>query len=466
MRKIYRTVRMAVLALRRNVMRSVLTTLGIIIGVGAVITMMEIGKGSATAVKQTIASMGANNLLIMPGTASSGGVSFGSGSVITLTPQDAEAIARECPAVDAVAPLVRARTQVVYGNRNWVPLYIYGTTPAYLDIRDWEDMDEGEPFTYRDVLGGTKVCLLGQTLVRELFQGESPVGKEVRIQNVTFRVVGVLSRKGANMFGMDQDDLVVAPWTTIKYRVAGVSAATANQSAAAAGSNQPGSVSTSVNSTSQLYPTTSTQSLLYPQASVNEAADTPQPVRFTNVDQIMVRAASDLEIKTAIRQISGLLHERHHIRAGQPDDFTIRDMTEMSNAMASTSARMGMLLLVVAAISLVVGGVGIMNIMLVSVTERTKEIGLRMAVGARARDILRQFLVEAVVLCLLGGILGIFSGLAFSYVVHTFLRWPTEAAPEAIIASVLVSAAVGVAFGYYPAWKASRLDPIEALRYE
>ncbi len=466
MRKIYRIVRMAVLALRRNVMRSVLTTLGIIIGVGAVITMMEIGKGSATAVKQTIASMGANNLLVMPGTASSGGVSFGSGSVITLTPQDAEAIQRECPAVDAVAPLVRARTQVVYGNRNWVPLYIYGTTPAYLDIRDWEDMDEGEPFTYRDVLGGTKVCLLGQTLVRELFQGESPIGKEVRIQNVSFRVVGVLSRKGANMFGMDQDDLVVAPWTTIKYRVAGVSAATANQSASAANSGQPGSVSTAVNSTSQLYPTTNTQSLLYPQASVSEAADTPTLPRHTNVDQVMVRAASDLEIKTAIRQISGLLHERHHIRAGQPDDFTIRDMTEMSNAMASTSARMGLLLMIVAAISLVVGGVGIMNIMLVSVTERTKEIGLRMAVGARARDILRQFLVEAVVLCLLGGILGIVSGLAFSYVVHTFLHWPTEAAPEAIIASVLVSAAVGVAFGYYPAWKASRLDPIEALRYE
>ncbi len=465
MRKIYRTIRMAVFALRRNVMRSVLTTLGIIIGVGAVITMMEIGKGSASAVKQTIASMGANNLLVMPGTASSGGVSFGSGSVITLTPQDAEAILRECPAVDAVAPVVRARTQVVYGNRNWVPMYIYGTTPAFLDVRDWDDMEEGEPFTYRDVLGGTKVCLLGQTLVRELFQGESPVGKEVRIQNVTFRVVGVLRRKGANMMGLDQDDIVLAPWTTIKYRVAGVSASTANQSASA-NSSQPGSVAVTVNSTSQLYPTSSTQSLLYPQASVNEAADTPQPVRFTNVDQIMARAASDLEIKTAIRQITDLLHERHHIRAGQPDDFTIRDMTEMSMAMASTSERMGLLLLVVAAISLVVGGVGIMNIMLVSVTERTKEIGLRMAVGARARDILRQFLVEAVVLCLLGGILGIISGLAFSYAVHAFLRWPTEAAPEAIIASVLVSAAVGVAFGYYPAWKASRLDPIEALRYE
>src|SRR5437764_3343878 len=234
MKKVYRTIRMAVLALRRNVMRSVLTTLGIIIGVAAVITMMEIGKGSATAVRQTIASMGANNLLVQPGTASSGGVTFGSGSVITLTPQDAEAIVRECPAVDGVAPVVRVRTQVVYGNRNWVPMYIYGTTPSFLEVRDWEELEEGEPFTDRDVLGATKVCLLGQTLVRELFGRESPVGKEVRVQNVSFRVVGVLSHKGANMMGLDQDDILLAPWTTIKYRVAGLSATTTNQSAPAA----------------------------------------------------------------------------------------------------------------------------------------------------------------------------------------------------------------------------------------
>jgi ABC-type antimicrobial peptide transport system permease subunit len=464
MKKMYRTIRMAVLALRRNVMRSALTTLGIIIGVGAVITMMEIGKGSSTAVKQTIASMGANNLLVMPGTASSGGVSFGSGSVVTLTPQDAEAILRECPAVDAVAPVVRCRTQVVYSGRNWVPMYIYGTTPAFLEVRDWEDMEEGEPFTDRDVVGGTKVCLLGQTLVRELFGEESPVGKEVRVQNVTFRVVGVLRRKGANMMGLDQDDILLAPWTTIKYRVAGVSASTANQSAATA--SQPGTVSVAVNSLSALYPTSSYQALIYPQASVNEAADTPQPVRFTNVDQIMARAASAPEIRTAIRQITDLLHERHHIRTGQPDDFSIRDMTEMSMALASTSNLMAALLLGVALISLVVGGVGIMNIMLVSVTERTKEIGLRMAVGARARDILRQFLVEAVVLCLLGGAMGILFGRGGSFVFRVLLRWPTETSLEAIIAAVVVSATVGVVFGYYPAWKASRLDPIEALRYE
>jgi ABC-type antimicrobial peptide transport system permease subunit len=466
MSKLYRTLRMAVHALRRNVLRSALTTLGIVIGVAAVIAMMEIGQGSSTAVKQTIASMGANNLLIQPGTASSGGVSFGSGSVITLTPQDADAIARECrPMVSAVAPVVRARTQVVYGNRNWVPLYIYGTTPAFLQVRDWEQMEEGESFTDRDVLGGTKVCLLGQTLVRELFGGESPVGKEVRVQNVSFRVVGVLSRKGANMMGLDQDDILLAPWTTIKYRVAGVSATTANQSAAAS-ANLPGSVTVTVNSLSQLYPTASSQALLYPQPSVSEVANTPQPVRFTNVDQILACAASTKDIPVAIRQINEVLHERHHIRPGQPDDFNIRDMTEMSKALASTSNLMGALLLCVALISLVVGGVGIMNIMMVSVTERTREIGLRMAVGARAADILRQFLIEAVVLCLLGGAMGIVLGRGASFLVRVLLRWPTEPSLPAVVAAVAVSATVGVVFGYYPAWKASRLDPIEALRYE
>jgi ABC-type antimicrobial peptide transport system permease subunit len=464
MRKTYRILRMSLRSLGRNPLRSALTTLGIVIGVGAVIAMMEIGKGSSTAVKQTIASMGANNLLVHPGTASSGGVSFGSGSVISLTPQDADAILRECrPAVSAVAPVVRVRTQVVYGNRNWVPMYIYGTSLSFLDVRDWDEMEEGEPFTDRDVLGGTKVCLLGQTLVRELFQGDSPVGKEVRVQNVSFRVVGVLSRKGANMMGFDQDDILLAPWTTIKYRVAGVSATTANQSANPVG---PAALAGSVNSLSQLYPTVSAQAPLYPQASANEVADTPQPVRFTNVDQVLVRASSTAEIPTAIRQITELLHERHHIRPGQPDDFYIRDMTEMSTALASTSNLMAALLLCVALISLAVGGVGIMNIMLVSVTERTREIGLRMAVGARARDILRQFLVEAVVLCLLGGAIGIALGRGAAFLVRGLLHWPTEPSLPAVAAAFLVSATVGVLFGYYPAWKASRLDPIEALRYE
>src|SRR5258707_12106877 len=233
MRFLYRTLRMAFNALRRNVLRSALTTLGIIIGVAAVIAMMEIGQGSSSAIQKTIAGMGANNLLVQPGTASSGGVTFGSGSIITLTPQDADAILRECPAVTSVAPIVRARTQVVYGNRNWVPLYIYGTTPSFLEVRDWTTLEEGEAFTDRDVRNGSKICLLGQTLVRELFQNESPIGKEVRVQNVSFKVVGTLPRKGANMMGVDQDDILLAPWTTIKYRVSGSTLNSVNQSAAA-----------------------------------------------------------------------------------------------------------------------------------------------------------------------------------------------------------------------------------------
>ncbi|HEV2950220.1 MAG TPA: ABC transporter permease [Gemmataceae bacterium] len=463
MKKLYRTLKMAVNALRRNIMRSALTTLGIVIGVSAVIAMMEIGQGSSSAVKQTIASMGANMLLVQPGTASSGGVTFGSGSILTLTPDDGDAILRECPAVISIAPVVRARTQVVYGNRNWVPLYIYGTTPSFLEVRDWQDLDEGESFTDREVRNSSKVCLIGQTLVRELFQGQSPIGKELRVQNVTFKVIGVLTPKGANMMGLDQDDILLAPWTTIKYRVAGTSATTANQSAAA--SNSSTSVNTSVNTLDQLYPNLD-NSQLYDQPSAYQLADTPQPIRFTNVDQILARAETTEAIPQAIRQITGLLHERHHIRPGQADDFNIRDMTEMTKALASTSYLMAGLLLCVALISLVVGGVGIMNIMLVSVTERTKEIGLRMAVGARARDILRQFLVEAVVLCLLGGAMGIIFGRGGSFLVRVFLHWPTEPSLPAIIASVAVSAAVGLIFGYYPAWKASRLDPIEALRYE
>lgn len=455
----YRTLRMALNALRRNVLRSALTTLGIVIGVAAVIAMMEIGQGSSQAVQRTIQSMGANNLLIQPGTAASGGVSFGNGSVITLTPEDADVIARDCPAVNSVAPVVRARTQVVYGNRNWVPLYIYGTTPSFLEVRDWQTLDQGDVFTDRDVRNGSKVCLLGQTLVKELFQGASPIGKEVRVQNVSFRVIGVLSRKGANMMGMDQDDILLAPWTTIKYRVSGATLSNVNQSTVT--KSDP---TQQINTLSQTYP--GSQSNLYPAPSPTQMADTPQPVRFTNVDQILARASSADDIPQAIRQLTSLLHERHHIKAGQPDDFSVRDMAEMTKALASTTTLMMRLLLCVALISLVVGGVGIMNIMLVSVTERTREIGLRMAVGARSRDILRQFLIEAVMLCLLGGAMGIALGRGGSYLVWLFLHWPTEPSLPAIVAAVLVSATVGVVFGYYPAWKASRLDPIEALRYE
>jgi ABC-type antimicrobial peptide transport system permease subunit len=466
MNKFYRILRTAFRALRRNVMRSALTTLGIVIGVSAVIAMTEIGQGSSRAVQKTIASMGANNLLIMPGTASSGGVTFGAGSVITLTPRDAEAIARECPAVNSVATVVRCRTQLTFGNKNWVPTFIYGTTPSFLDVREWTDLEEGEPFTDADVRNQTRVCLIGQTIKRELFDNQSPLDREIRMQNVSFRVIGVLSPRGANMMGMDQDDVVLAPWTSIRARVSSSTLTNVNQSssAGAAGANASVAAATTVNSLNQSYP--GSQDSIYPTQDPLRAVDYPQQTRFTNIDQIIARANSSEETTLAMRQITDLLHERHHIKPGLPDDFGVRDMTEMSRALGSASATMTRSLLFVALVSLVVGGVGIMNIMLVSVTERTREIGLRMAVGARPADILRQFLVEAVVLCLLGGFMGIILGRSASLALNWFLKWPIELSIPAIVAAVAVSAGVGVVFGYYPAWKASKLDPIEALRYE
>ena len=264
--KAYRTIKTAMKGLRRNPMRAMLTTLGIVIGVGAVIAMMEIGAGSSSAIQKSISSMGANVLLVVPGTATSSGVTFGAGSRTTLTPDDCEAILHDCPAVRSAAPIVRARTQVVYGNRNWVPPTMLGTTAAFLDVRDWTNLAEGEPFSDRDVLNANKVCLLGHTLVQELFQGESPIGKEIRIKNVLFRVVGVLSPKGANMMGSDQDDIVLAPWTTIKYRVTGSTLTTANQSTSSGSSN-------SVNTLSNVYP--GGQPELFPERSDVQAADNP-----------------------------------------------------------------------------------------------------------------------------------------------------------------------------------------------
>jgi ABC-type antimicrobial peptide transport system permease subunit len=288
-----------------------------------------------------------------------------------------------------------------------------------------------------------------------LFQDESPIGKEIRLMNVNFKVLGVLRAKGANMMGSDQDDIILAPWTTIKYRVTAVSANVTTTAAA--------STSASI-LPSQVYP--AAQASLYPVPSASQQADTPQPVRFANVNQIVVAARSGDEVKEAIDEITALLRERHHIRPDMPEDFTIRDMTEMVRTMSSTTELMTTLLLIVAAISLVVGGVGIMNIMLVSVTERTREIGLRMAVGAQSTDILHQFLMEAIVLCLIGGAVGIGVGRATSMLVRMIKHWPTAVSMGAIVVAVAVSAIVGVLFGFYPAWKASRLDPIDALRYE
>jgi len=452
--RVYRTFKTAMRALRRNVMRAALTTLGIVIGVAAVIAMMEIGNGSSLAIQHTIATMGAYNLMVFPGNTMLAGISTGTGGSMMLTPSDAEAILTDCPSVTAAAPVVWARAQAVYNNLNWQPGNLYGTTPAFLEVRDWSDMAQGNPFTDRDVRNTSKVCVIGKTIEKMLFQGESPVGKEIRLMNVNFKVVGVLKAKGANMMGSDQDDIILAPWTTIKYRVSAVSS---TASAAAA------STSTSV-LPSQVYPPAPAS--LYSVPTSVQQADTPQPVRFANVNQIVVAARSAGEVQSAIDEITALLRERHHIRAGMPEDFTIRDMTEMVRTMSSTTELMTTLLLIVAAISLVVGGVGIMNIMLVSVTERTREIGLRMAVGAQSSDILHQFLMEAIVLCLIGGAVGIALGRATSVLVRLIKHWPTAVSVGAIIVAVAVSALVGVLFGFYPAWKASRLDPIDALRYE
>ena len=459
MQMVYRTFRTSLHAMRRNMMRSILTTLGIIIGIAAVIAIMEIGQGSSRAIESRIASMGANTLVILPGQAASGGVSFGVGSIKTLTPQDAEAIASVCPDAAHVAAVVQSKGQIIYGNINWVPMQITGSTPEFLAVRDWP-IEEGAVFTDRDVRNASKVCIIGQTLKRELFPNESTIGKEIRIQNVSFRVLGVMSRKGANMMGMDQDDLVIAPWTTIKYRISG-SGSSAGQSS---GSSSSSAGSTQVNSLNKLYPSSSVK--LYPEVSAAQAANTPLPVRFANIDQILVAARSSAAIPSAINEITQLLRERHHLRPGDPDDFQVRDMTEFMNTLTSTTKMVTLLLLCVAMISLVVGGVGIMNIMLVSVTERTREIGLRMAVGARSRDILFQFLVESVLLCLAGGAIGILLGRGVSTLVTMLANWPVEASISGIILAVSVSMLVGIIFGFYPAWKASRLDPIEALRYE
>ena len=436
--------------------RSMLTCLGIVIGIAAVIAISEIGQGSSDAIAKTIATLGASVIQVDPSASSVGGISTGGGGRVTLTPEDCDAIRSTCSSVKWAAPSVDCRLQVIYENRNWSPRNILGTTPDFLLVREWTKFQEGEPFTEDDVRRTACVCLIGQTPAKQLFGNESPLGKQLRIKNVRLRVVGVLSGKGANMSGGDQDDFLIAPWTTVKYRLSGARAG--GQTAT------PASTVNSANTLSQLYSSRKVQ--LYPLPSSIQAANTLQMTRFSDLDDIWVSATSPQTVPLAMREITDVLRERHALQEGQPDDFRVRDLTEFSETLASSSKLMTSLLLCVALISLVVGGVGIMNIMLVSVTERTREIGLRMAVGARARDILLQFLVEAVVLCLVGGVIGILLGRGVSVIVTTVLNWPTKTSLFAVIAAVAVSVGVGLIFGYYPAWKASRLDPIEALRFE
>ena len=449
------TLRTALGNLRRNKMRSVLTALGVIIGVGAVIAMTEIGQGSKAMVEKTIANMGANRLVIFPWAANPGGVKQGIGTAQTLKPSDVDEIVRQCPAVAIAVPMVWAKAQAVYGDRNWVPQQLTGTGPEYLATRNWEDLEEGNCFTEDDVRSSNTVCLIGATVKRELFDDESPIGKEIRIRNVPFRVIGLLSPRGANMLGQDQDDCIFAPWTAIKFRVNCVGAGSVNVTAA--------SIASAINTLDNLYDAATP---IYPQELPLESVDSPQAMRQTSIDYVQAKAVSAEQVPLAIDQIEALLRERHRLTDDKDNDFKILDLTEIIHATARASELMGLLLLIVASFSLVVGGVGIMNIMLVSVTERTREIGLRMAVGARRHHILQQFLVEAVLLCLTGGVLGILAGRGVSILIREFQHWPTGVSVPVIVVSVLAAAGVGIVFGFYPAWKASRLDPIEALRHE
>jgi putative ABC transport system permease protein len=407
------SLRIALRALDRNRVRSALTMLGVIIGVAAVIAMVAIGQGATQSVKKQIESMGQNLLMIMPGSSSSGAVMFGSGSVQTLSPQDATAIQRDCPSAEAVAVIIRTRAQIIYQDMNWAPATVQGCSPSYLAVRDWAVV-EGENFTDMDVKTAAQVCLVGQTVVENLFQNESPVGKRVRVKGLPFRVIGVLDRKGASTFGSDQDDVLLLPWTTVKKKLQGST--------------------------------------------------------FNTVDQILATAVDADALGPLEEQIRSTLRVNHHLQREKGpeamDDFTIRNMAEMLAAATATTTVMTTLLAAIASVSLLVGGIGIMNIMLVSVTERTREIGLRMAVGAGARDVLSQFLVEAVVLSGIGGLIGIALGSGGAITVSKVAHWPAMVSPQAIVLAVVFSGAVGVIFGFYPAWRASRLDPIEALRYE
>jgi len=410
MAKLKNSMRIAFVALRINKLRSVLTMLGIIIGVAAVIAMVAVGSGAQARIQEQIASIGSNIIIVTSGSITSSGIRLGAGNAQTLTEDDAKAIGRDAPGVQFAAPASRGGAQVVYGNNNW-GTQIMGTTPDYLTIRDLR-VDQGQAFTNADVDSAAKVALLGKTVADNLFNGEDPIGKVIRIKKVPFTVAGVLAPKGQSPTGQDQDDVILLPISSAKKKVIGSSQANA-----------------------------------------------------ASVGSIMVQAREGMSAD-AQEQMAALLRQRHHIQPMQDDDFSIRDMTEVFKAQETSASVMSILLAAIASVSLLVGGIGIMNIMLVSVTERTKEIGLRQAVGAKTKDILTQFLVEAVTLSVAGGIVGILVGLTASALISYFAEWSTVVSLGSVALAFAFSALVGVSFGYYPARKAAYMDPIQALHYE
>ncbi|OGL14320.1 MAG: multidrug ABC transporter substrate-binding protein [Candidatus Rokubacteria bacterium RIFCSPLOWO2_12_FULL_71_19] len=403
--------RIALRALRANPLRSVLTMLGIIIGVGAVIAMVSVGAGAQERVAEQIRALGSNLIIVLPGSVWSSGIRMGLGSRPTVTEDDARAVAREVPAIQSVAPVRRGTGQVIIGNQNWASV-IQGTTPDLEETRQWAAAS-GRWFTQEEVEGAAKVVLVGQTVVANLFGGGDPVGQVIRVRETPLTVIGVLERKGQSNWGQDQDDTVVIPLTTAKKRVLG-----------------------------------------------------PSHPRADSVNVITVRVRDGENMKAVEEEMRQLLRQRHRLQAYQEDDFWIRNLSEMLQAEEESSRILTMLLAAIASVSLLVGGIGIMNIMLVSVTERTREIGLRMAVGARGRDILTQFLVEAVTLSLIGGMIGIVLGVSGSYAIAYLAAWRTLINAQAILLAFCFSATVGIFFGFYPARKASLLNPIDALRYE
>lgn len=405
--KVRNLLKAALRSLAKNKMRTFLTMLGIIIGVGSVIAMLAIGQGSRQSIQEQISSLGTNVLMIFPQASSTGGVRMEAGSSQRMTIEDLNAIKERCPSVAYITPQVRTSGQLVNGNSNW-RTSVYGVYPDYFNIRDLK-LTSGTVFTMNDDRSAAKVCIVGQTVVTNLFgEGADPIGSFIRINKIPFEIVGITEKKGQNAFGQDQDDIVVAPFSTVQKRMMAV----------------------------------------------------------TYIQSMLASAVSEPKIPTASQEITDVLKAKHNLGPSEDPDFTIRTQTDIANMATATSKILTILLATIASISLLVGGIGIMNIMLVSVTERTREIGIRMSVGARGRDVLLQFLIEALLISLIGGFIGISLGVIASQLIASILKWPVTISAESILMSFLFSSAIGIFFGWYPARKAARLNPIEALRYE